>query len=838
MSAADPTRDAADEIAVLRAAMALQEEYIEAASGAHAAFLARASRALAAGAPLAAQGPHISAPLEVEPLELLPSQVGPAQAPPLTRMGRFAVRPAPLAPGGWAVPGLLRDGARVVITPDGGGVAEALAALLAARGVRPRLTGEPPPDCDVLVHLGGLRETVTPEETSELCFDAFRVARAIAPGLAARGGAAVFVQDTGGDFGHAGSARAWSAGIAGLAKSVGWEWPAAHVRAVDVERGGRSAEAIAAQVLDELVAGGVEPEVGLRADGTRTIPRTEAIPLPLAPPLLGPDDVVLVTGGARGVTGACVIALAEESRSRFVLLGRTARVEEPASCAGIVERAHLTRRLFETAQARGEAVGPRQIEERVRALLALREVDATLQAVARAGGKARYVSVDILDEGALARAVAAVRAEWGPFTALVHGAGVNRDRRLLDKPEAEARAVYDTKVRGLQNALRATEGDPLRVLCAFSSISGRWGNAGQADYAMANEAVAKALAWERRRRPSLLVCRSLSWGPWDGGMVTPALRARWESAGVPVIPTDLGATMFERELSARTHDSEVVLGAEFATLVDGAAPVTAADVLLTPATHPELESHAVAGTPVVPVALVHEWMVRLARAHPLAPEHARTRGLRVLRGLRLERWDERGERLELRAELELPPGACARPLDAQSFSLALRDAAGALRYRGHVRCSREPVPPQPLEAPGALRDWDGPLYGPGRLFHGPMFQVMKAAACGPAGARAALRGGADAGWSGLAWRTDPALVDGALQLVGVWAQHQHGGAWLPTAVGALQSYAPGVLRGSFEAVLRGRRSEPDHVVADVWVHTADGTVVAELLEVEFHRYAA
>lgn len=38
---------------------------------------------------------------------------------------------------------------------------------------------------------------------------------------------------------------------------------------------------------------------------------------------LNEDDVVLVTGGARGITAECALALGKQSGATFVLLGRS-----------------------------------------------------------------------------------------------------------------------------------------------------------------------------------------------------------------------------------------------------------------------------------------------------------------------------------------------------------------------------------------------------------------------------------------------------------------------------------------------------------------------------------
>ena len=57
----------------------------------------------------------------------------------------------------------------------------------------------------------------------------------------------------------------------------------------------------------------------------------------------------------------------------------------------------------------------------------------------------------------------------------------------------------------------------------FSSSTGRFGRIGQVDYAVANEVLNKIADQQAESRPDCRVL-SLNWGPWDGGMVTPALK--------------------------------------------------------------------------------------------------------------------------------------------------------------------------------------------------------------------------------------------------------------------------------------------------------------------------
>src|SRR5260370_2143828 len=87
-----------------------------------------------------------------------------------------------------------------------------------------------------------------------------------------------------------------------------------------------------------------------------------------------------------------------------------------------------------------------------------------------------------------------VQNKCGPVTSIVHGAGNIADKRIEQKVDKDFASVVDTKVKGLENVLRHVDLTKLRRMLLFSSISSVFGNAGQTDYALANEVLNKSAA--------------------------------------------------------------------------------------------------------------------------------------------------------------------------------------------------------------------------------------------------------------------------------------------------------------------------------------------------------
>ncbi len=718
----------------------------------------------------------------------------------------------------------LRDAARIVVTECGSGIAVAVVRCLAERGVAAEVVAQVPADADAVIFLGGLREMFSIEEALAVNREAFHAARTLAPRCAAGGGVFVGVQDTGGDFGLSGRypTRAWLGGIAALVRSARHEWPGASLKAIDCERSSRCADDIARAIVAELFCGGDQLDVGLGADGSRRVPRAVPCAVGESRPALAPGSVVVASGGARGVTAACLVELARSERPHIVMLGRTQLAEEPAYCQGIADAAELARALVAQAQKAGSVPPPAEINAAVRAISANREVRATLAAIENAGAKATYLCVDLRDDVEVRRALDGVRTRIGPIKALVHGAGVLADKRIAEKTDAQFERVFNTKVLGLRTLLDATARDELAWICLFSSIVAQAGNAGQCDYAMANAVLNHVACAERARRGSACVVRAIGWGPWEGGMVTPPLRRHFHSLGIPLIALDAGARAFVTEASPA--DETVVLAGAPAAAAQGIpsrAREAMLDIWVDHKAQPYLADHAVGGVPVVPIALAIEWFLRAT--HGLAAKGAPLlRSLRVLRGLKLDA-SLPGERLRI----------TRRAADG-GWRLELRGPGGALAYAASANFdSASPEPPISVVTSGTAVS-DAQLYDGVELFHGKAFQALRSLEpAGDDGMSADLVGVRALGWQDEPWQTDPAAIDGMIQLGAKWSGKLLGGGALPMAFGAFHLLERGAATEPLRATARTRTLHNARVVCDIALATRSGRLVAVLSAIEF-----
>jgi hypothetical protein len=365
---------------------------------------------------------------------------------------------------------------------------------------------------------------------------------------------------------------------------------------------------------------------------------------------------------------------------------------------------------------------------------------------------------------------------------------------------------------------------------------------------MANEVLNKVAVAEARRRGGACLVKSLGWGPWEGGMVSPQLKAHFESMHVPLIPLAVGAKMLVDEVAGSAPEQvELVLGGEPKTeaLADSDTQERSIcmDVVVGDKTHPYLADHTIKGTPIVPVAFAIEWFSRAAKAFGPELVLAKLSDLKVLRGIALREFTTGHEHLVVNAR-QLIHGSGA------TLALELTDPKGGIYYR----CTAELVEQSGVGAPDhakteelSLGSWGhGEVYDGELLFHGPEFQVIKnIVGISDRGLVAELTGVEQSTWtdapgvSGTSagyemWGSDPLVFDGGLQLALLWCKHVLGGASLPTSIAEVRIWADTPNPGTTHCTLTGRTATGSKSVSDLAFRDASGNLRAEFIGVETH----
>jgi hypothetical protein len=348
---------------------------------------------------------------------------------------------------------------------------------------------------------------------------------------------------------------------------------------------------------------------------------------------------------------------------------------------------------------------------------------------------------------------------------------------------------------------------------------------------MANELLNKFALVEAARRPGCRVV-SIGWGPWDGGMVTPALKRLFEAEGAPVIPLAEGAEHFVRELAATDGAVEVVVTAQNAPAAR--APSDAGEFELaferevSIETHPFLSSHVIDSKPVLPLAVTFEWLAHGAlHSHP-GMAFAGLEGLRVTKGvvlnggparLRVEAGAARKEDGVLRVPVELRSSDEKRTLHARADVLL------------SVRRPEFEGKPNELQAPRFAHSIES-VYRD-RLFHGDALRGLEAVeACSSQGISAKLAAApAPDAWMSRpvrsSWVADPLVLDSAFQLMIVWSHETKGAPSLPCHLRKYRQYAD-FPRSGVRAVAKITRDSDSLAEASIDFMDPQGRVVARI----------
>ncbi|MFL5963749.1 MAG: SDR family NAD(P)-dependent oxidoreductase [Gaiellaceae bacterium] len=305
---------------------------------------------------------------------------------------------------------------------------------------------------------------------------------------------------------------------------------------------------------------------------------------------LRPNEVALVTGGGKGITAECALALSRKHGLTLSLVGRSDPDRDPA-------------------------------------------LAANLRRFAAAGVRFLYTRCDVADADAVREAVRRTQRELGPVSAVLHGAGVNVPALVHDLDETAFRDALGPKVAGLQNVVAAIDEDELRLLVTFGSVIGAMGLAGEGHYALANEWLREAVE-ELAGRLQHCRCLDVAWSVWAGAGMGERLGTidALARAGVEAVPLADGIALLERLIRAPGLPRSVLAVGRFGLprtveldcqptqlrrflerrLVDYPGIELVAEAELDLGTDPYLTDHRLDGVALLPAVLGIEAMAQAA----------------------------------------------------------------------------------------------------------------------------------------------------------------------------------------------------------------------------------
>lgn len=421
-----------------------------------------------------------------------------------------------------------------------------------------------------VINLLPLNGDLSPAEIALCTFNTIKCFQSDLLGTASSGGGNVFnVTNLDGHFGlkTRSELNVVGAGSLGICKTLSHECSDLCVRCIDVDPT-LPADVASAFLLNEFELDAADIEIGLDSKGRWRLSLTDASEQQVNPALPEGDqtDVVLITGGAYGITAEAAKELARQRSTHFILIGRS---QEPTVTENPeTEASELRNRFIAEMRKTGQRLPPSEIEKRVQRVLKDNVISANLAEIKELGCSYEYHSLDVRDEKAFASLIEDVYELHGRIDGVIHGAGVIEDKLLLDKTSESFERVFRTKVDSANVLAAKLRPNALRYLAFFSSVSGRFGNTGQSDYSAANEYLNKLANQLNGRWPTRVV--ALNWGPWDAGMVSEHLRELYALKGIRMIDIRDGVQIFKDELQIGSKaPAEVIVSCSLDAMISG-----------------------------------------------------------------------------------------------------------------------------------------------------------------------------------------------------------------------------------------------------------------------------
>jgi len=320
----------------------------------------------------------------------------------------------------------------------------------------------------------------------------------------------VFVGFGGGDFGENDKLKnVQSCCARSFASTLHLERPDLSIKVIDFDQA-IATEVICHKIIEELQVEQPFSLVGYDRNIKRTVPVFQNV----QPAFYrkrnirwSSQDVVLVTGGAKGITAECALRFGQKTKARLILVGRS----------------KLTNQI------------QNQDNEIIRNLERFRKEKLQYE----------YYSCDVTNLNEVKQLVDKIEKSYGKITAVIHGAGLNTIKRLKQTNPEDAYQEALPKVLGMVNICKVLENNPLKLMLAITSVIGLTGMEGSGWYGLSNE-ILNLLLHQFKANHKATEVVTIAYSAWNEvGMGSKLGSLDWLlRKGINLIPIEEGVKRF------------------------------------------------------------------------------------------------------------------------------------------------------------------------------------------------------------------------------------------------------------------------------------------------------
>ncbi|PEO82731.1 hypothetical protein CN558_22205 [Bacillus wiedmannii] len=237
--------------------------------------------------------------------------------------------------------------------------------------------------------------------------------------------------------------------------------------------------------------------------------------------LFNDDGVYLITGGAGGLGLIIAKYLAQKTKAKIVLCGRSEL----------------------------------DLEKK-----------ANIEKIQELGSDISYNKCDISKYDEVRNLITEVKSKFNKINGVIHCAGIIRDSLIYNKKISEVKDVLAPKVLGTINLDNVLKEEKLDFFVLFSSITALFGNIGQSDYAYANSFLdnfASFREYKRIKKERWGKTIAINWPYWsEGGMKMDSDTQEMldSTMGLKSMATETGLHAFNKAIISKENQLVVIEG--------------------------------------------------------------------------------------------------------------------------------------------------------------------------------------------------------------------------------------------------------------------------------------